>query len=345
MIKIEMKGLDEFARRLERMARDVQATTTQLNRTVVDTPLAPDENGFVDRSCPSCSFLFKIAADNPLNKVRACPSCGHRYPDARWETPAQLERATANAREHVTTAMHAAFSGFHPARYAVGHRSGAASEGGVNVMRDGRWVVVGLPAHASAALRSERPGADGGCRFSFIGAAFFWPGCGAASAEGNFAQSIAEIRRAIAYCRVLHETRPPDEAAIIERAILEKAMADLVTGFQMIAEVLYEQRTGVSPPQNAFQRLEGNHSGDALWCAASGRSYVDYLGAGDLARLRTYFQRRHLLAHKNGFVEQVYLDRSGDTAYAIGQRLVVRAAEVEDLTRLVETLVTAMRET
>jgi hypothetical protein len=113
----------------------------------------------------------------------------------------------------------------------------------------------------------------------------------------------------------------------------------------MIAETLYEQKTSVRAPQNAFQRLEGSNSGDALWCAASGRSYADYLSADDLARLRTYFQRRHLLAHKNGFVEQVYLDRSGDTAYAIGQRLVVRAAEVEDRTRLVETLVTAMRET
>jgi hypothetical protein len=88
-----------------------------------------------------------------------------------------------------------------------------------------------------------------------------------------------------------------------------------------------------------------SNSGDALWYAASGRSYADYLSGDDLACLRTYFQRRHLLAHKNGFVEQDYLDRSGDTAYAIGQRLVVRAAEVENLTRLVETLVTAMRET
>jgi NMD protein affecting ribosome stability and mRNA decay len=225
LIKIEMNGFDEFTRRLERMARDVQATTTRLNRTVVDTPLAPDENGFVDRRCPSCSFLFKIAVDNPFGKVRACPSCGHRHPDACWETLAQLERATTNAREHATTVVRAAFSGVRPAGYAFGRRFAAASEGGVNVMRDGRWVVVGLPARASAALRSERTCAECGCRFSFIGSAFFCPGCGTSSADGNFAQSIAEIRRAIVYCRVLRETLPPDEAAIIERAVLEKAMA------------------------------------------------------------------------------------------------------------------------
>jgi hypothetical protein len=83
LIKIEMKGFDQLARPLERMARDVEATAGRLNRTLVSTPLTPDENGFVDRNCPSCSFLFKIASDSPSAEVRACPSCEHRESGAR----------------------------------------------------------------------------------------------------------------------------------------------------------------------------------------------------------------------------------------------------------------------
>ena len=70
MIKIEMKGFDELARRLQRMARDVEATAGRLNRTMVSTPLTPDENGFIDRQCPNCSFLFKIAAEDPSGHTR-----------------------------------------------------------------------------------------------------------------------------------------------------------------------------------------------------------------------------------------------------------------------------------
>jgi uncharacterized Fe-S cluster-containing radical SAM superfamily protein len=58
--------------------------------------------------------------------------------------------------------------------------------------------------------------------------------------------------------------------------------------------------------------------------------------------LRKYFQRRHLLAHTNGFVDQSYVDRSGDREYALGQRLVVRGWEVEEFAKLVERLSTRM---
>jgi len=119
-------------------------------------------------------------------------------------------------------------------------------------------------------------------------------------------------------------------------------MADLVTGFQMVAEYLYTRISGISPPLNAFQRLEGANGGSALWHAATGRSYVDYVGT-DLRHLRTYFQRRHVLAHRNGFIDQVYLDRSADTTYRVGQRLVVRTTDIEDFAHLLEKLVIAMR--
>jgi len=341
VIKIEMKGFDGLTRRLQRMARDVETTAGRLNRTMVSTPLTPDENGFIDRCCPSCSFLFKIAADNPSGEVSACPSCGHREPGARWETPAQRARSIDNARAHATTSVRAAFSGIRRADFGVA-RGYSGISSGINVMRDGRWVVVGLPAPATAALQSERTCTECGCRFSFIGSVFFCPACGGSSPDANFAQTLGDIRRAVVYCRALHETLP-DEAAIIERAILEKAMADLVTAFQMVAESLYTRISGISPPLNAFQRLEGANGGSALWHAATGRSYADYLDATDLRHLRTYFQRRHVLAHRNGFVDQVYLDRSADTAYRVGQRLVVRTTDIEDLAHLVEKLVIAMR--
>ncbi len=338
MFKIEIKGFDQIQRRLERMARDVQSTTDRLNRTVVETPLSPDERGFVDRSCPNCAFFFKIANDNPSGKVTTCPSCGYGDPDARWETASQREHAVANAREHVGAAVKRAFSGS-----SLPMARGRLIDGGINVMRGDRWVVVGLPAQASEALRLERNCQACGCRFAFIGSAFFCPSCGLSSAEETFKQSIEQIHSAARVCRQLAITLPPDDAANFQRAILEKGMADLVTSFQFVAEKLYQRKTGSPAPLNAFQRLDGGSDGDTLWKAATGKSYVDYLGSADYARLRMYFQRRHLLAHANGFVDQRYVDRSGDTTYAVGQRLVVRADELEEFARVVETIVVGMQ--
>jgi hypothetical protein len=371
ILKIEIKGLDELQRRLARMQRAVQATASRLNQTVVETPLGRDEDGFLDRSCPSCAFVFKVSGETPSESMKACPSCGHSDPTARWETPAQLEQAKANARAHAESAVRGAFpgkrspfpgftqaslgvrpafSGLSPAfsfvrtpgQGIMNFRSASSAAFGVNVMRGGRWVIVGIPAAATAALRSQRSCPECGCRFSFVGSAFFCPGCGVAPAQANFAQSIIAVRRAITQCGLLLKALSTDDAANIERALLEKAMADLVTGFQLVGESLYQRLTGVPAPTNAFQRLDGPKSGDALWRAATGHNYRDYIGDEGTTMLRKYFQRRHLLAHTNGFVDQSYLDRSGDRDYVLGQRLVVRRWEVEEFAKLVECLSTRM---
>ena len=59
--------------------------------------------------------------------------------------------------------------------------------------------------------------------------------------------------------------------------------------------------------------------------------------------LQLNFQRRHLLTHQGGIVDQRYLDRSGDPDYALGQRLVIREAAVQEFADVLSTLVTGMR--
>ena len=60
----------------------------------------------------------------------------------------------------------------------------------------------------------------------------------------------------------------------------------------------------------------------------------------DLLRL---FQQRHLLAHCEGIVDQDYIIKSGDTTYAVGQRLVIRDEAVSRLAELVTKLTEEMR--
>lgn len=50
------------------------------------------------------------------------------------------------------------------------------------------------------------------------------------------------------------------------------------------------------------------------------------------------FQRRHLIEHNNGMVDQKYIDKSGDQTYVVGQRLVVKQAEVNELIELIKKL-------
>jgi len=97
---------------------------------------------------------------------------------------------------------------------------------------------------------------------------------------------------------------------------------------------------GVSAPKNVFQRLDQSSQ---LWKAACTHRYEDVLSGGEMADLKQLFQRRHLLAHRDGIVDQEYIDRSGDGSYAVGQRLVVKPESILRLAGLLHQLSVGIR--
>ena len=54
------------------------------------------------------------------------------------------------------------------------------------------------------------------------------------------------------------------------------------------------------------------------------------------------FQRRHLIEHNNGMVDQKYIDKSGDSSYVIGQRLVVKESDALTLLAIIKKLGTGL---
>ena len=66
------------------------------------------------------------------------------------------------------------------------------------------------------------------------------------------------------------------------------------------------------------------------------------ISSAELATLTRCFQQRHLLAHTQGLVDADYIARTGDTAYRIGQRIVIREAAVRECLALTEKLAAGM---
>ena len=49
----------------------------------------------------------------------------------------------------------------------------------------------------------------------------------------------------------------------------------------------------------------------------------------EVAFIKKMVQRRHILIHNRGIVDQEYLDLSGDTTFALGERISIASAEVK----------------
>jgi len=72
-------------------------------------------------------------------------------------------------------------------------------------------------------------------------------------------------------------------------------------------------------------------------------AYFDILGSSDLERLRRLFQKRHLLAHSDGIVDQRYVNESGDSTFKVGQRITVSMSEVDDIVIVIGKFVAGLR--
>ena len=155
-----------------------------------------------------------------------------------------------------------------------------------------------------------------------------------------FTQSVAGIRGALdALPSVRAAIQDRDTAETTHRLIVENGLQNLVAAFQRYAEALYARFSSAPPRRNAFQSLT---EGTGLWHAATSKQYSDYISSAELATLARCFQQRHLLAHTQGLVDADYIARAGDTAYRIGQRIVIRERAVRECLALTEKLAAGM---
>lgn len=321
------------------MFKNLQRELERLGQMqTISVPIDSDSEGYLDKECPSdpCLFLFKVHDDDWSNIVRDeevfCPSCGHAAPATSWYTRAQVQAARDYAVGTITNSMNKAMRAD-----AAASKRGRNRNSFLSITLDvkgGRDAVL-VPVAAAEPMRLRTACEGCGCRYSYVGAAYFCPSCGANSAGHTFTQTLKTIRTAAGLGETLRNTLGPDEAEVMIRTLLEKAIQDTVMSFQRLNEQLYERQSGKAARRNSFQKLD---AGSDLWLAEIGHAYVDLIGPAKLAQLKIYFQQRHLLAHQQGIVDQDYIDRSGDKTYAAGQRLLIRDSAVREFADLVEEL-------
>jgi len=305
-----------------------------------------DEDGYIDRECagPECKFTFKIHQDDWRDKVRDeevfCPFCGRTDNSNAWFTEEQVKyakrAALAQFKHKIGDAMRCDADNWN-------RRLQRSSFLKITMQVKGAHREVLIPATATEPMRLKIGCPSCQCRYSVIGSAFFCPACGHNSAEHVFHQSLETIRTTLsAIPEIRASIEDKDVAENTVRVLIENSLQNAVTAFQRYAEALFSHHP--APPKarrNVFQNLT---EGNLLWQEAYWRNYGDHLDQAELERLQRYFQQRHVLTHREGLVDQEYVDRSGDRTYQPGQRLVIQKVSVGDCVALIEKLGTGMCE-
>ena len=308
--------------------------------------LLSDEKGYFDRECPNenCLYTFKIYMEDWKEKVSDeevhCPMCGHIDTSDKWWTQDQLESmqeiAANYAMSLISEKLDEAFGSL--------ARSTRHNKFVKITYKPGRRITFrNNPIGQSEEWETDITCEECGTRYSVIGSAYFCPCCGYNSAANAFGESIDSVEKMLASLsemkRMLTTSYGRDKAETMCRGLLESSVGDIVSAFQKFAACHYDKLTRKTSRVNDFQIVE---KGSQLFKDATGKGYEEWLSDKDLREMNMLFQRRHLIEHNNGMVDQKYIDKSGDSSYVIGQRLVVKESDALTLLAIIKKLVTGL---
>lgn len=301
-----------------------------------------DEKGYFDRECPNenCLYTFKINMQDWKEKVSDdevhCPMCGHIDTADKWWTQEQLESmqeiAASYAMSMITKELDKAFG-----KLARSTRNNKFLK--ITYKPSRKITFQNNPIGQSEEWETDITCEKCGTRYSVIGSAYFCPCCGHNSAVSAFNESTDSIEKMLKSLpemkQLLTESYSRDKAETMCRGLLESSLGDIVSAFQKFASCHYDKLTGEISRVNDFQIIE---KGSQLFKDAAGKGYEEWLSDQELHDMNMLFQRRHLIEHNNGMVDQKYVDKSGDHSYVIGQRLVVKENDAYALLAIIKKL-------
>lgn len=297
----------------------------------VSITIPVDDDGFTGRECPrpDCEGYFKITGGTGLKEAGIpchCPYCGHTAAHDQFWTKEQIEYAKSVAIRKITDALHKDLK-----KLEFEHKPRGTFGLGISMkVKSGRPTPIHY--YREKQLETEVVCVNCTLRYAVYGVFAFCPDCG----QHNSLQILDKNLELVSKMLDMAATA---EAELIE-GLVENALEDCVSAFDGFGrEVCRVHAARSTDPTKAekvsFQNLDGANqivSGLFTFDLISGLSADEWKAAGQ------GFQKRHLLAHKMGVIDEEYVRKSGDSRAVVGRKISTNRDEVRELVRIVGKL-------
>jgi len=293
--------------------------------------IQPDENGFTGRECPNstCEGYFKIELGTGLKGEGLpchCPYCGHTEGHDHFWTKEQIEYAKSVATRKITDALHKDLK-----KMEFNHKPKGAFGIGISMkVKRGRQT----PIHYYREKKLETEVVCGICtlRYSIYGVFAFCPDCG----ERNSIQILAKNLEVVGKMLDLASGADMDVA----EKLVENALEDCVSAFDGFGRELcrLHAQKATNPAKaegTSFQNIEG---AKASLSSLFGHDISAHVTADEWQTAVRGFQKRHVVAHKMGVVDQAYMDRTNDPAAVVGRKIRITEADVRSTAAVVQKI-------
>lgn len=293
--------------------------------------IPPDEDGFTGRECPepSCEGYFKIEFGTGLKGEGLpchCPYCGHTVGHDHFWTKAQIEYAKSSALRKITDAVHKDLKNLD-----FDHKPRGGFGIGISMkVKPGRPTPIHY--YREKVLETEVVCTNCTLRYSVYGVFAFCPDCG----QHNSMQILDANLEVVA--KMLDLAAGADKA--LAEKLIENAMEDCVSAFDGFGRELCRLRVSEAADSAragriSFQNLDGAKTNVIN---GFGHDISGHVTPDEWTLAVRNFQKRHLIAHRMGVVDESYVAKSGDVRAVVGRKVSVSAEDVRSTLVVVRKL-------
>lgn len=296
----------------------------------ISVPMPRDADGLLGRECPApkCESYFKIQPGTGLigdNLPCHCPYCGHTAAPNQFFTKAQIEYAKSVALNKLTGALLKDMKSLE-----FNHQSRGGFGIGISMKVTGQPTPI--RKYRERKLETEVVCDQCTLRYMIYGVFGFCPDC----RVHNSRQILTKNLELVGKLLVVAET----QESAVAIALLENALEDCVSAFDGFGREtcrVFAQKA-VKPEKAAEIRFQNIA---AARDRVREQFSVDFAATAlpaDWKHILRAFQKRHLLAHKMGVVDEDYLSATGDSPSLLGRKVPIAASEVRELVAQLQSI-------
>lgn len=298
----------------------------RLDETTISVNVPTDDDGYTGRECPNedCLGYFKITFGTGLPDATACvcPYCGTTEEHDQFWTQDQLELLQSVAMQEVMGALHKDLKSLEfevkPPRNAF---LGLAMSLKVEPHSP-------LPLHRYAEKELETHVVCDRCtlRYAIYGVFGYCPDCGTHNNLGILDANLVLVEKMLALA-------DEQDDRTVRAKLVENALEDSVSVFDGWgrATVAAFASNASDPDRAAKVRFQNLRRAQERVKALFGYDLAAAVDEAEFNAAHTLFQKRHLVAHKMGVVDQAYIDSTGDDVLPVGRKVRFDGAEVRSV--------------
>ena len=284
-------------------------------------PISPDEEGYLGRECPvkECLGYFKLTPGTGVKGPAPChcPYCGYIGESRTFFTQEQIEYARSVVMRKVTDAIRKDLKSLE-----FEHKPQGLFGIGIS-MKVQESAPLPIRYYREKQLQTEVICDNCTLRYAIYGVFGWCPDCGAHNSLQILIKNLELARKELALA----------ESADTELAnhLIGDALENVVSAFDGFGREICLQKGIEIRFQNivvARRKVKETFGFD----------FTDSLGSDEWDCAGRVFQKRHLLAHKMGVIDEEYLQKANDPGAIAGRKIHVSQDEVKSAIGIIEAL-------